>query len=154
MLRVLSVLLDSSTEMILCFYLHSFVMYRVFGWFFCHTCYIWKFPGNGWNPSLSCNLCHNICGKARSFTHCVTVGPLYRAFVYPLSQVSFLKPNLGGRKGSLTPISEADKWVSNRQNSLLRINKQNWIWNPVLWISNPFPFLLPLWNRLLPSAEH
>lgn len=36
-----------------------------------------------------------------------------RAFLYPLSQVSLLKPALGGRK-ALPPISEGDKRLSNR----------------------------------------
>jgi len=39
---------------------------------------------------------------------------MYRAFLYPLSQVSLLKPALGGRKAALSPISDGDKWVSNR----------------------------------------
>ena len=40
--------------------------------FFSHTCGIWKFPGQGSNPSQSCDLCCS-CSKARSLTHCATV---------------------------------------------------------------------------------
>ena len=40
-----------------------------FFFFFGHTHGIWKFPGQGSNPSLHFNLCHG-CGNARSLTHC------------------------------------------------------------------------------------
>ena len=30
---------------------------------------IWKFPGQGWNLSHSCDLCHN-SGNTGSLTHC------------------------------------------------------------------------------------
>ena len=36
-------------------------------------CGIWKFPGQGSNPSQSCNLCHS-CSNAWSLTHCVGPG--------------------------------------------------------------------------------
>ena len=36
---------------------------------FCLTCGIWKFLGQGSNPSCSCNPCHS-CGNSRFLTHC------------------------------------------------------------------------------------
>ena len=36
-------------------------------------CGIWKFPGQGSNPSHNCDLCHSF-GNTRSLTHCATVG--------------------------------------------------------------------------------
>ena len=40
---------------------------------------LWKFPGQGLNPSLSCNLCHS-CGNTGSLTHCTTVGTPFLYF--------------------------------------------------------------------------
>ena len=42
---------------------------RFFFFFFSHTCSVWKFPGQGWNPSCSCSLRHS-CSNAISSTHC------------------------------------------------------------------------------------
>ena len=41
------------------------------GFFVCfgYTHGVWKFPVQGSNPCLSCDLCHS-CGNARSLTHC------------------------------------------------------------------------------------
>ena len=50
--------------------------------FFQHTHSIWKFPGQGSNPSHSCNLCHS-CDNNRSLTHFTTVGAPWPTF-YPL----------------------------------------------------------------------
>ena len=59
-----------------------------------HTCGIWKFPGQGLNPSCSCDLCCS-CSNARSFTlasaatqatvirvltYCATLGTLESVF--------------------------------------------------------------------------
>ena len=41
--------------------------YFYFFFLFDHTCSIWKFPGQGSNPSHSCGLCHN-CSNAGSLT--------------------------------------------------------------------------------------
>ena len=41
--------------------------------FFGHPCDIWKFPGQGSNPSWSCNLCHS-CINAGSPAHCTRLG--------------------------------------------------------------------------------
>ena len=37
------------------------------------TCSIWKFQGQGLDPSWSCGLCHS-CSSAGPLTHCATVG--------------------------------------------------------------------------------
>ena len=37
------------------------------------TCSMYKFLGQGLNPSSSCNLCHS-CGNVRSFAHCAGPG--------------------------------------------------------------------------------
>ena len=44
-----------------------------FFFFFCHSCGIWKFPGQGWILSHSCDL-HHSCSNARSLTPCVGPG--------------------------------------------------------------------------------
>ena len=41
--------------------------------FFSCICSIWKFLGQGWNLSHSCDL-HYSCSNARSLTHCPTTG--------------------------------------------------------------------------------
>ena len=47
----------------------DFVTFFSFG----HTHGIWKFPGQEWNPSHSCDLCHS-CSNAKSLTHCARPG--------------------------------------------------------------------------------
>ena len=53
------------------------IFLRIF--FYGCTLGICKFPGQGWNQSCRCNLCHS-CSDARSLTHCTTVGTPLRTF--------------------------------------------------------------------------
>ena len=52
----------------------------VFHSFFSSTQGTWKFPGQGWNLSCSCNL-HCSCGNAESLTYCATAGILTVSFL-------------------------------------------------------------------------
>ena len=73
--------------------------------FFRHPCSIWKFQGQGWNPSRSCELRHSCSNagsltyrartgielvplqrQARSLTHRATVGTPRLLFLMPLSR--------------------------------------------------------------------
>ena len=62
------------------FYLNCFNTYLVIPqiwwfslFFFCHTHFIWKFPGQGLKLSRLCDLCHS-CSIAGSLTHCSRPG--------------------------------------------------------------------------------
>ena len=52
-----------------------FSFYRLcfFLFFNGHTCSVWKFLGQGLNPSCSCDLCHNI-SNTRDLTPCTGLG--------------------------------------------------------------------------------
>ena len=49
------------------YYSYYYYLLLLFG----HAQGMWKFPGQGSNPSRSCDLLHS-CGNAPSLTHCTT----------------------------------------------------------------------------------
>ena len=63
------------------FSLEDFPLSVFFFFFFGHTFSIWKFLGQGWNMSRSCNLDHS-CSNAGSLTHWASAGtpPLFVFF--------------------------------------------------------------------------
>ena len=104
---------------------------------------IWKFPGKGLNPSLSCDLCL-ICDKMGSLMHCARLGiePM------PLQRLEPLQSN--GSCRSLNHIcSDCDNAGFLTHRSRLGIEpassqRQCWVLNPVnhngnscSWILNP-----------------
>ena len=60
----MSIIISSTSEWVFLFFSFSFLYFILF-YFFCHTCSIWKFLGQGLNLSHSCNLHCN----ARSLTY-------------------------------------------------------------------------------------
>ena len=67
-------------HVLFCFHLWVFggffvclLVFRFFVFWGGHTQHMWKFPGQGLNPSCICDLCHR-CSNSGSLTYCTTVG--------------------------------------------------------------------------------
>ena len=90
------------------------MIWKVFSFFFSCTCGIWKFPGQGSNPSHGCDLCHNY-GNTRSLTHFAIV-------VTP--QVLFFPKRLVIRRRKEKMASRL--WGKQSERKLLGGLRKNW----------------------------
>ena len=131
-----------------------------------HTCTIWKFQGQGPNPSYSCDLCHN-CSNVRSFnllcqtrdrthtstaiwdaavrflTHCTTVGTPITSIFLKLPRYFWCKRRLGNFRHCRYPqcLGPSTK------------NKRGLFTQLLAWGTRTIELVISIWFKYFPTSK-